>query len=140
MATVRTLTPVDEIKARIETLHQDGVRAFNKGDVEKLVSFYSPDAIVMAPNRPPASGMKAIRELYREAMNMGLTNFKTEITRIVPSNELIIVAGTYTMDMKTPTELLSDNGKFVVTYQIIKNDYKVLFDIWNSDLPTPPLK
>ncbi len=140
MATTHTLTPVEELKTRLETLHQDCVRAFNKHDVEKLVSVYSPDAIVMAPNLPPAKGLIAIRELYRESLNM-FSNFKTEITRILPSNELVVVAGTYTIDMKMPTQTITDRGKFVVTYQLMKNgDIKAVFDIWNSDLPLPALK
>lgn len=136
MATARPLAPPVELKAHIEMLHEEALRAFNNRDLEKLVSFYAPDAMVMPPNQVPAAGLNAIRELYTEAFEMGFSNFQFEMTRVVPSNELVATSGTYTIDLKTPSDIIHDRGKFVAVYQVMKNGaWKVLFDIWNSDLP-----
>lgn len=143
MATARSLTPSIDFKARIEMLHKEGLRAFNNRDVDKLVSFYAPDALVMAPNQPSATGLNAIRQLYHLAFEMGFSNFNAEITRVVPSGELVITSGTYSIDLKTSSQMLSDHGKFLSIYQLFKNgEFKVLFDIWNTDLPpfTMPMK
>ncbi len=138
MATTHTISPVAELKARVEMLHQEGEHAFNKHDLEKMVSFYSPDASVMAPNLPPANGTKEIRDLYREAIGSGWTNFKTKITRIVTTNELVVTSGSYSIDL--PSAKLNDRGKFVSIYQVLNNgDCKVILDIWNSDLPPFPM-
>ncbi len=141
MATARPLAPPAELTARVEMLCSEAVRAFNKRDLDKLVSLYAHDAVVMAPNRPLAHGPKAIRELYREAFEMGFSNFKTEILKTVVSNETIITHGTYTLDFKDPSnKVMTDRGKFVGVYQLLKNDdCKLIFDIWNSDLPPVPM-
>ncbi len=138
MATAHTTTTLTlpELKARIETLHKDGIRAFNNRDVDKLVSMYATDALLLPPNHAPASGLKPIREFYREAFDIGLSNFKTELTHIVPTEELIATSGTYTMDVKMKSETIKDVGKFVAVFRLMANgDCKVIFDIWNSDLP-----
>jgi ketosteroid isomerase-like protein len=137
MATARPLPPTAELEARVEMIIHECERAINNRDLDKLISYYTPDAVVMAPSRPMATGLNAIRQLYHEFMDIGVKAFKTHIERIVPSNEFIIATGTYTLDFKTPkTAEITDRGKFVGIYQLLKNgDCKVLFDIWNSDLP-----
>ncbi len=140
MATARPLTPSIDFKTQIEMMHKQGLQAFNNRDLDKLVSFYAPDALVMAPSQPPAPGLNAIRQLYRQAFDLGFSNFKAEITRVVPSGELVITSGTYTIDLKTDSQIITDRGKFLSIYQLLKNgDYKVLFDIWNTDLPPFPI-
>jgi uncharacterized protein (TIGR02246 family) len=44
--------------------------AFNSGDIEALMAFYTPDAIYMAEPGRQVSGKEAIRATYQEVMSL----------------------------------------------------------------------
>ena len=48
----------------IRELLDDLIVAFNKADLEKLLSFHTEDIILMEPNMPIIEGKKQVRELF----------------------------------------------------------------------------
>jgi ketosteroid isomerase-like protein len=108
-------------------------------DLEKTVSFYSADAIVMAPNAPAATTKEAIRKGWGDLLaSSGLViRWKTTKVEVAKSGDLACVSGTYEMTMNDPSgKPINDRGKYVEVWEKqADGKWKCGTDIWNSDLP-----
>ncbi|HEX7333749.1 MAG TPA: nuclear transport factor 2 family protein, partial [Pyrinomonadaceae bacterium] len=88
-------TRADE--AALRKLDEEWSRAIAAKDVEKTVSYYSDDAVVMLPNIPTLAGKEAIRGLWKTMLGSpsfggGWRTIKVEVAR---SGELDYVSGDY---------------------------------------------
>ena len=108
-------------------------------DVDKTVSFYSDDAIVMPPNASAATTKEAIRKVWQDLLaspGLGIS-WKTTKVEVAKSGDLACVSGTYEVTMNDPSaKPVSDHGKYVEVWEKqADGKWKCGTDIWNSDLP-----
>ena len=110
-------------------------------DVDKTVSYYADDAMVLQPNGPMVTGKDAIRKIWKDMLTApgfsgGWKATKVEVAR---SGELATVSGTWEFTMNDAKGKPSaDHGKFVeVVRKQTDGAWKCVTDIWNSDLPMP---
>jgi uncharacterized protein (TIGR02246 family) len=103
-------------------------------DVEKTVSFYSDDAIVMPPNAPADTSKEAIRKGWKDFLDsISEISWKTTRVEIAKSGDLAVLVGTYDMTMKDGTK---DHGKYCEVWEKQPNgNWKCGTDMFNSDLP-----
>jgi uncharacterized protein (TIGR02246 family) len=107
-------------------------------DVDGTVSYYSDDASLLAPNAPIASDRQSIRASWASLLgpdtNLSWQATKVEVAR---SSDLAYLVGTYQLTTKDAQgKPVSDNGKFVEVWKKqADNKWKVVADIFNSDLP-----
>jgi uncharacterized protein (TIGR02246 family) len=108
-------------------------------DLEKTISFYSPDALVLPTNAPAATTREAIRNTWKELLaSPGLAiSWKTTRVEVAKSGDIAYTTGTYELTMNdangTP---INDRGKYVEVWKKqADGKWKVVADIWNSDLP-----
>jgi ketosteroid isomerase-like protein len=115
-------------------------------DVDKTVSYYADDVMVLPPNGPMVTNKPAIRELWQSLLTApgfsgGWQANKIEVAR---SGDLAYLSGTWEFTMNdTDGNPATDRGKFVEVFKKQTNgEWKCVSDIWNSDLPlpTPPGK
>lgn len=112
------------------------------GDLEKVVSYYTEDAVVMPPNAPAATTKEAIRKTWSEMFNIPGFKISWKSTRVevAASGDMGITSGTYEVTI-TPADggkPVQDNGKFLVVWQKqADGTWKSSLDMWNSDLPAP---
>jgi uncharacterized protein (TIGR02246 family) len=113
--------------------------AFNAKDIPKVASMYTDDAVVMPPNHEAVRGRANIEAFFKEieGATLTLTPFES-----ATSGSTAYEAGTYQMSITPKTgQPTTDKGKYVV---ILKRgsdgQWRLAFDIFNSDmpLPTPP--
>jgi ketosteroid isomerase-like protein len=111
-------------------------------DVDKTVSFYSNDAIVMAPNAPADTTKEAIRKGWQDLLaSPGLViSWKTTKVEVAKSGDLAFLSGTYEVTMNDPSgKPINDRGKYVEVWEKqADGKWKCGTDIWNSDLPIAP--
>ena len=109
-------------------------------DLEKTISFYSEDAIVLPTNAPAATTKEAIRNTWKDLLaSPGLAiSWKTTKVEIARSGDLAYTTGTYELTMNDASgKPVSDHGKYVEVWKKqADGKWKVVADIWNSDLPT----
>jgi uncharacterized protein (TIGR02246 family) len=109
-------------------------------DVEKIVSHYTDDAVVMLPEMPALHGKAAIRanvKSYIDDPNVSLV-FTPTTVEAAHSGELAYVWGTYTMTMTNPKtkKPVTEVGKYASIYRKQANgSWKVILDIDNTDAP-----
>jgi ketosteroid isomerase-like protein len=108
-------------------------------DVDKTVSFYSDDAIVMPPNAPADTTKETIRKVWQDLLaTPGLViSWKTTKVEVAKSGDLAFLSGTYDVTMNDPSgKPVNDHGKYVEVWEKQSDGkWKCATDIWNSDLP-----
>jgi len=108
-------------------------------DLEKTISFYSTDAVVMPPNAPAATTGDAIRKSWQDLLSTpGLViRWKTTKVEVASSGDLACLSGTYDVTMNDPSgKPVNDHGKYVEVWEKQPDGkWKCGTDIWNSDLP-----
>jgi ketosteroid isomerase-like protein len=125
------------IEQALRDLDDQWSTAAGAKDLEKTVSFYSDDAIVMPPNAPADTSKEAIREGWKNLLD-SVTDISWKTTRveIAKSGDLAVLVGTYDMTMKNGTK---DHGKYCEVWEKQPNgNWKCGTDIFNSDLRVAP--
>src|SRR5438046_2729751 len=110
-------------------------------DVDKTVSYYAADAIVMPPNAPAATTKEAIRSAWKEMLTSSgaAISWKATKVEVAKAGDFAYVSGTYEETMTDVSgKPVKDRGKYVELFKKQANGtWKVIVDIWNSDLPVP---
>ena len=116
-------------------------KAASAKDVDKTVSYYADNAMVLPPNGPAATTKEAIRKVWQDTLTApgfsgGWKATKVEVAR---SGDLATVSGTWEFTMNDAKgKPDADRGKFVeVLKKQTNGGWKCVTDIWNSDLPVP---
>jgi len=109
-------------------------------DLEGTVAYYTDDASLLAPNVPIATGSQAIHAAWAGLLGPG-TSISWQATKVevARSSDLASIMGTYQLTMKDPQgNPVTDKGKFVEVWKKqADGKWKVVADIFNSDVPLP---
>jgi ketosteroid isomerase-like protein len=106
--------------------------ALNSGDVEGLVSVYSGDCLLMAPNAEMQKGRDAVRAVFGGMIEAGLGG-KLDTISVTASGDIGHHMGTY--ELVAPNGSVVDRGKFTEIWKKVNDQWQMAADIWNSDLP-----
>jgi uncharacterized protein (TIGR02246 family) len=113
-------------------------------DLDKSVSFYAPDAVVLAPNEPKATTAAEIRKGWAAMLTIpgSEMTFKTSAVEVGRAGDLAYSWGTYHFAMTGPDgKPTADEGKYVTVWKKqADGSWKSVADIFNSDMPAmaPP--
>jgi len=111
------------------------------GDLEGTVAYYTDDASILAPNAPVASGKPAIHAVWASLIGPGTSiSWQADKVEVARSRDLAYIQGTYQLTMKDAQgNPVNDKGKFVEVWKKQSDGkWKVVADIFNSDLPAAP--
>ncbi len=115
------------------------VGAVVRGDVATIVGFYAADGVFLRPNAPPAEGPEAIGEAWKGMMglpNLSL-NFRPTRIDVAASGDLATAVGTYDLAFSSDGGRVRDEGRYVVVFKKMNGEWKVLANIYNSNLKAP---
>ena len=108
-------------------------------DVDKTVSYYAEEAVVMPPNASAATTKEAIRSAWKEMLTSpgAAISWKTTKVEVAKSGDLAYVSGTYEETMTDASgKPVKDRGKYLEVWEKqADGTWKVVADIWNSDRP-----
>jgi ketosteroid isomerase-like protein len=138
--------PRDTHDADLQTLTEievQWVRQWSERDAVRIVSHYSDDALVMAPNLPPAAGRQAILEMVKQFVSDGDFALTFDATRVVVAGggDYGYVQGSYTLTMTDPVtkKPSTDLGGYLRIYRKQTDGaWKVVQEIRASRLPAAP--
>lgn len=109
-------------------------------DLDKFMSFTSPDTTLMLQGIPALKGDKAIRDAFTplwKAPGFDLS-WKASRAEVSASGDLGYTVGSYSLTMNNAAGIpATEKGKFVTTWEKIDGTWRVLDDIVNSDAPPP---
>jgi len=128
---------VDKLKAKIEAMNKIFTQAMLDNDTEKMMSLYADDIISMPSYQPTVKGIAKVRELSEMQVKSGwkTTQFALSISDIIPTGNLTIEIGNYTMKMSGPdVPEWADNGKYMTIWEEQKDgSLKIKIETWNTD-------
>jgi len=128
---------INAIEKALRDLDAQWSAAAAAKDLDKTVSFYSEDAIVMAPNAPADTTKHAIRKGWKALLDrVSDMSWKTTRVEIAKSGDLAVLTGTYKTTLKDGSK---DVGKYCEVWERKANgEWKCGTAIFNSDLPAAP--
>jgi ketosteroid isomerase-like protein len=116
----------------LDKLASEFAAAFTAGDSAKVASFYAEDAIVMPPNQQMVRGRERIEAYYKRgfASSGGTLRLQPIESAIVGTRAFEIGTSSLAVGNRTETA-----GKYVVIYERVKDEWKIVYDIFNDDAP-----
>jgi len=135
--------PVDRRAGDARTIRDIEIgwnRDFTRSDVERLVSRYTDDAVLMVPNVPAATGKEAIRNALKQIVQDGNFSLKLENPNIevARDGDLAWSHGTYSASFTDPagSRQIQDHGTYVIVYRRESDRlWKAVADIRTSSIP-----
>lgn len=108
-------------------------------DVEGCVAYFAEDGAFMAPNAPAARGTSAIRMAWTQLLAMPdlSVSFGPTTVTVANSGDLAYEDGTWSLAFGTPDGRHEDHGKYIVVWRKRGGEWRVMADIFNSDVPLP---
>src|SRR5436190_5682385 len=102
-------------EAALKNLDAEWSKAAGAKDVDKTVSYYSDDAVVLPPNSPVLTGKEPIRAMWQGML--GAPGFggswKATKVEVARSGDLGYVTGSYELSQKDASgKPVTDKGKF----------------------------
>jgi len=130
----------------LRDLDKKWVQAVAAKDTAAIANIYAEDADFLAPGAPRASGRTAVRQAWvglLKAPNLVLTFEPSKIT-VASAADIAYETGSYRLgyDLPKPKRVkgkvaksrrVEDTGKYVVAWKKVKGEWKVQYDIFNSD-------
>ena len=116
---------------------QDFAKLMNAKDWKGAAALYAEDAIVLPPNQAAVQGRAAIQASLEGFPPF--SNFQVQTLEIEGRGDLAYERGTNSLTV-TPAGAapIEDRGKYVAIWRKqADGSWKILRDIWNSDLPLP---
>ncbi len=125
---------IDETNKEIEALYREG-------NIDEAATHFASNAIQFPPNQPPIMGIEEYKSRWKESAAMGLWNFDLQVQEVKSSGNLAVERGKYTLTFEpnegTPIPPMSDEGNYVVLWEKIDGEWKVLWDAPVSTVPMP---
>ena len=108
-------------------------KAAGAKDLEKSVSFYADDALVLPPNEPAVSGKEKIHDLWKGILD-SIADMSWKATRVemAKSGDMAVLTGTWEMTMKDGAK---DHGKYCEVWEKKGGTWKCGTDMFSSDIP-----
>lgn len=123
----------------LRKLDDEWSKAAGSRDVEKTISYYADDAVVMPPNIPALTSKEAIRTLWKSMLGSpdfsgGWKPAKVEVAR---SGDFAYVSGSYEFNEKDDDgKPITDKGKYLEIWKKqADGNWKCVADMFSSDLP-----
>ncbi len=128
------------VRSPILRLDADWSRAAQDRDVDRVVSFWADDAIVLPPGSPAVAGKAAIREFVAKSFQTpGFSiSWKTATVAVSRSGDIAYTTGTNRVTFSTPDgKQVTVEGKAVAVWRREKDGaWKCVIDIWNDLSPS----
>jgi uncharacterized protein (TIGR02246 family) len=146
MSCTQAPKPADTHDADVQALKDIEAQAnkdYEAKDLDKLVGFYTDDAVLMAPGAPSIAGKAAIQTMLKQMVADPALSLKFEATRIevASGGDMAYTQGSYTMTMTDPStkKPINDKGSYVTVYKKqADGSWKAVSDIASSATPPGP--
>ena len=123
-------------EASLRKLTQQWALACNTKQLEDLLDFYSPDALVLRSNFPPVRSAAAIREFFCAALDAGLGEVEMEPLRVEMFGDMAYEAGRCKLLVPVAVgKRREERGKYLIIFSRQgSGEWKAVADCWSSDL------
>ena len=115
--------------SEIAAINRQFEDAARKGDLDRLASLYTPDAIALPPDGPQVKGREAIKQMWGTvAQQMGLKDVRLNTLDFEQAGDTGYEVGEATLTVASGTAVV----KFVVVWKKLDGQWRLHRDIWNA--------
>lgn len=124
---------------RIKTVIQQLTEAFNAKDAAKAAALYTPEAVVMPPNKTLMRGRNFVEQYYTGRFGEGATDLGLQPNEIKGSGTLAVAMGDYRLLLAPASgPKRRDRGKFVWIFRELNGVWMIDGIIFSSDFAELP--
>lgn len=117
----------------IARTNENFMRTYKAGDRPGMAGFYTKDAQILPPNENIVTGEEAIRDFYKDMMDMGIKEVVLRTIEFEPIGETAVEVADYKLYGEGSAEL--DYGKCIIIWKKEHGEWKMHRDMYNSSLP-----
>lgn len=127
-------------EAAIKALDAEWSKAAGSRNVDKTVSYYADDAMVMPSNIPALTSKQAIRAMWQGMLASPHFSGGWTATKVDVSGNLAYVTGTYEIgETDAAGKPMTDKGKYLEVWKKqADGSWKCVADMFNTNLPAAP--
>jgi ketosteroid isomerase-like protein len=113
--------------------------AYEGRDIERMLSYWTDDAIVLAPSQPAVSGKAALRQYVADCMKIPgfkITWKSTEV-KLSPDAQLgyMFSRNVVTMDLPDGATRTMEGRAVTIWHREFDGEWRCAVDIWNEEPP-----
>jgi uncharacterized protein (TIGR02246 family) len=118
-------------------LSRDWSKSASTDDIEKTLSYWSEDAIMMSPGQPTLSGKKEIRAMVESSMKAPGFHISWEPKNVRVSADgrmaYMVEENQFTVNDSTGTPVTTYGKGVTIWEKDTDGNWKNVFEIWNDD-------
>jgi uncharacterized protein (TIGR02246 family) len=123
----------DGVRAAIEAVNAEISAVAAKGDGAGLAALYAQDGEVMPVGSEPIRGAAAIQKFWQGALSSGIAGVTLKTLEVFGHGATATEVGQYELRDKTGKVL--DHGKYIVVWRRDGGQWKLLRDMFSTDVP-----
>lgn len=107
-------------------------------DTNAIVNMYADDAHLMPANAPRADGKDAVRQGWVGFLSIpGMELTSVSNTKIVSeAGDMVVDLGSFVFKFEPqPGKPITDTGKYTTVFRKVNGEWKIVVDMFNSDIP-----
>ena len=133
IALITNMLAGDDAKSIVDKTNQQWVTAYNAGQLDRLIDFYSNDAILMLSGHQPILGREGVRNFYAEDIKSTNTrSMAVTSLRVEQSGELLVDSGKWTFSgIAIDGTTIRMTGNYVTVMKKTEGTWKTAIDISN---------
>ena len=127
------LHATDDAKSTVAKLDEAWLKAYKLADFDRLAGMYAEDALVMAPDREPLHGRKAIREFFADDFKyVPKRSITLKSLQVDASGILLMDSGEYTFNgVNTEGKPVHMVGNYITVFKNTDGKWHTAIEIWN---------
>ncbi|SDQ76212.1 YybH family protein [Flagellimonas zhangzhouensis] len=131
----------EQVKQIIEAKNEKVEAWYLAGQVDSVATIFADNSIQMPPNMPPLVGIENYKTGWAQNFQFGKWDFDLMTQEVKASGNLATELGKYTViftpNENSPIPPMNDKGNYVVLWEKINGDWKILWDAPVSEVPLP---
>jgi ketosteroid isomerase-like protein len=130
-----------EVKKIIDNKNRQIIEWYKNKQGDSLVSYMADNVIQFPPNHEPLRGKDSVRKYWEQLFQFGTIEFSLQVQEAKANGPLAVELGKYTLKF-TPTQdspipAFADTGNYLVYWEKISGDWKIVWDAPVSSMPLP---
>lgn len=105
---------------------------YAESNIDSLATLFASNLVQMPPNQPATIGIENFRKGWTQSFTWGKWLFSIKAQEVKASGDLGIELGKYTLlfepNNTSPIPAIKDTGNYVVHWQKINNNWKIVWD------------
>lgn len=130
-----------KVQEIIERKNSEIEAGYLAGLIDSVAPHFAEQSIQLPPNQPPLIGIENFKDAWIQNFQIGEWKFDLNTQQVKANGNLATEFGTYTVSFSpnenSPIPAIKDKGSYVVLWEKINNEWKIVWDAPVSEIPMP---